>query len=62
MKRVEVYTKIMQPTDSMTELVVNIMAEIISVLALVDRRLRQGIWGESLLADKYSLLKYSRDT
>lgn len=53
-KRVEIYTKIKQPTDAMTELVVKIMAEVISVLILADKRIRCGILGESLLTYEHS--------
>ena len=52
-KRVEIYTEISQPTDAMTELVVKIMAEVIFVLALTAKRIRQGKWGVSLLTDKH---------
>ena len=49
-----IYTKIEQPTPAMTEVVVKIMAELISVLALATKQINQGKLSKHLLTDKHS--------
>lgn len=49
-----IYTKIEQPTPAMTEVVVKIMAELISVLALATKQISQGKLSKPLLTDKHS--------
>lgn len=52
--RVQIYTKAKRPTLEMTEVVIKIIAELISVLALADKQVTQKIWSKSLLIDKDS--------
>ena len=49
-----IYTKIDRPTPAMTEVVIKIMVELISVLALVTKQINQGRFSKSLLIDKRS--------
>ena len=55
LKRLDVYTKI-PPTPAMDEMVVKIMVELLSTLALATKEVKQGRPSESLLAD---VLRYS---
>jgi hypothetical protein len=55
LKRLDVYTKI-PPTPAMDEMVVKIMVELLSTLALATKQVKQGRPSESLLAD---VLRYS---
>ena len=50
LSRLDIYTRI-TPTPSINEIVVKIMAELLSTLALVTKELKQGRSSESLLAD-----------
>ena len=52
-RRLVIYTKIEQPTPAMTEVVIRIMVELISVLALATEQIRKGGLSKSLLSDKY---------
>ena len=42
-----IYTKIEQPTPAMTEVIIKIMAELISVLAITTKQVKQGKLSES---------------
>jgi hypothetical protein len=53
-RRLMIYTKIDRPTPAMTEVVIKIMVELISVLALVTKQINQGRFSKSLLTDKHS--------
>ena len=44
-----IYTKIEQPTPAMTEVVVKIMAELISVLALATKQINEGKFSTLIL-------------
>jgi hypothetical protein len=55
LKRLDVYTKI-PPTPAMDEMVVKIMAELLSTLALATKEVKQGRSSEFLLA---AVLRYS---
>jgi hypothetical protein len=46
LKRLDIYTKI-NPTDAMTEIVVKILIELLCALALVTKKIKQGIPSES---------------
>jgi hypothetical protein len=48
--RLDIYIKI-PPTAAMTEIVVKIMVELLSTLALAAKQMGQGPLGEPLLAD-----------
>jgi hypothetical protein len=52
-RRLMIYTKIEQPTPAMTEVVIRIMVELISVLALATEQTRKGRLSKSLLSDKH---------
>ena len=41
LKRLDIYTKV-SPTPAMTEIVVKVMVELLSILALVTKQTRQG--------------------
>ncbi|SRR6266851_76133 len=53
-RRLMIYTKIDRPTPAMTEVVIKIMVELISVLALATKQINQGRFSKSLLTDKHS--------
>ena len=55
LKRLDVYTEI-SPTPAMDELVVKIMAELLSTLGLATRELKQGRPSESVLADTLHII------
>jgi len=46
-RRLIIYTKIDQPTPVMTEVITKIMAELISILALVTKQINQGKFSKS---------------
>ncbi len=50
LKRLDIYTEL-PPTPTMDELVVKIMVELLSTLALATKELKQGRSSESFLAD-----------
>jgi len=58
-RRLIIYTKIDRPTPAMTEVVIKIMVELISVLALVTKQINQGRFSKFLLTDKQSSTQYS---
>jgi hypothetical protein len=47
LRRLDIYTKI-PPTDAMTEIIVKILVELLSTLALVTKQIQQGIPSESI--------------
>jgi hypothetical protein len=49
-----IYTKIEHPTLSVTEVVIKIMVELISVLALATKQIKNGRLSKSLLSDNHS--------
>jgi len=49
LRRLDIYTKI-PPTPAMDEIVVKIMVELVSTLALATKELKQGRPSESVLA------------
>ena len=48
--RLDIYVKI-PPTAAMTEIVVKILVELLSTIALASKQTRQGRFGKYLLAD-----------
>jgi hypothetical protein len=48
--RLDIYIKI-PPTTAMTEIVVNMMVELLFTLALAVKQMRQGLQGESVLSN-----------
>ena len=50
LSRLEIYTKIPH-TVSMTEVIVKILVEVLSILALATKQLRQGKLSESVLGE-----------
>jgi hypothetical protein len=50
LRRLGIYTKI-PPTDAMTEIVVKILVELLTALALVTKQIQQGIPSESIFGE-----------
>jgi hypothetical protein len=50
LNRLDIYTKI-PPTVSMTEMIVKILVELLSILALATKQLQQGKFSESALSE-----------
>ena len=50
LNRLDIYTKV-PPTSAMTEIVVKIMVELLSTLALATKQIQQGRPSEFILAD-----------
>ena len=58
LKRLDIYTKV-PPTPAMTEIVVKIMVELLSTLALATKQIRQGRPSESVIPDAlHDLMQY----
>lgn len=55
-----IYTKIEQPTHAMTEVVIKIMAELISILALATKQMKERKLSKCLLSDTHPWLNYCR--
>ncbi len=55
LKRLDIYTKV-SPTEAMTEIVVKILVELLSTLALATKQIKQGRPSESVFSD---VLSYS---
>ncbi len=55
LKRLDIYTKV-TPTEAMTEMVVKILVELLSTLALATKQIRQGRPSERVSTD---ILSYS---
>jgi hypothetical protein len=53
LRRLDIYTKV-PPTPAMIEIVVKIMVEILSTLALATKQIKQGRTSESVFADVLS--------
>jgi len=51
-RRLMIYTKIEKPDPALTEVLIKIMAELISILALATKQMNQGLFSRSVL---YSL-------
>jgi hypothetical protein len=49
-----IYTQIEQPTPAVTEVVIKVIVELISVLALATEQINQGRLSKSLLSDNLS--------
>jgi hypothetical protein len=49
--RLRIYTEIKEPADAMTEVVIKIMAELISVLALATKQIKLGRFSTFILDD-----------
>jgi hypothetical protein len=50
LNRLDIYTKI-EPTEAMTEMVVKILVEVLSTLALATKQIRQGKPSESVFSE-----------
>ena len=58
LKRLDIYTKV-PPAPAMTEIVVKIMVELLSTLALATKQIRQGRPSESVFPDAlHDLMQY----
>jgi hypothetical protein len=51
LRRFEIYTKI-TPTVAMTEMVVKILVELLSILALVTKQIKEGKSSESIFGEE----------
>jgi len=49
--RLRIYTEIKEPAEAMTEVVIKIMAELISVLALATKQIKLGKFSAFILDD-----------
>jgi hypothetical protein len=49
--RLRIYTEIEEPADAMTEVVIKILAELISVLALATKQIKLGKFSPFILDD-----------
>jgi hypothetical protein len=58
LKRLEIYTTI-PPTPIMTEIIVKIIVELLSVLSLATKQIRQGRFSESIITYKLSLAQFA---
>ena len=58
-KRLEIYTTI-PPTPIMTEVIVKVMAELLSVLALATRQIKQGRFSECIVTYTSPILNMSQ--
>ena len=52
LKRLDIYSKV-SPTTAMTEIIVKILAELLSTLALATKQIQQGRISESILLRWY---------
>jgi hypothetical protein len=53
-RRLMIYTKIEQPTPVVTEVVIKVLVELISVLALATKQINKGRLSKSFLYDSLS--------
>ena len=58
LNRLDIYTKI-PPTVSMTEIIIKILVELLSILALATKQLQQGKLSESVFGETSYLLDYA---
>ena len=58
-KRVESYTEV-RPTAAMTDVIVNIMIEVLSILAIATNKIKQGRLSESIDTINLSRLTFFR--
>jgi hypothetical protein len=59
LNRLDIYTKI-PPSASMTEIIIKILLELLSILALATKQLQQGKLSESVLAETLYYLTMQR--
>jgi hypothetical protein len=59
LNRLDIYTKI-RPTVGMTEIIVKILVELLSILALSTKQLQKGKLGESVLGEMLYYLTVQR--
>jgi hypothetical protein len=52
--RLRIYTEIEKPRDALTEVVIKIMAELISVLTLATKQIKEGKFSTFILDDHQS--------
>ncbi len=60
LKRLDIYTKV-PPTEAMTEIVVKILVELLSTLALATKQIRQGRPSESVFTDVLTYSMHCRE-
>lgn len=57
-RRLKIYTKIENPDSALTEALIKIMAELISVLAVATKQMNQGLFSKSLLYILHAVVNY----
>jgi hypothetical protein len=58
--RLRIYTEIKEPADALTEVVIKIMAELISVLALATKQIKLGEFSALILDDHRPQLNWQQ--
>ena len=57
-RRLKIYTKIENPDSALTEALIKIMAELISVLAVATKQMNQGLFSKPLLYILHAVVNY----
>jgi len=57
-RRLETYTEL-RPTKEMTDIIIKVMVEVLLILALVTKEIKQGKLSELILDDTTTLLELS---
>ena len=55
-RRLMIYTKIEKPDPALTEVLIKIMAELISILALATKQMNQGLFSRSVLCNLHTVV------
>ena len=55
-KRLMIYTKIENPDPALTEVLIKIMAELMSILALATKQMNQGLFSRSVLYNLHTVV------
>ena len=59
-RRLKIYTKIENPDSALTEALIKIMAELISVLAVATKQMSQGMFSKCLLYILHTVVNYEQ--
>ena len=55
-RRLMIYIKIERPDPALTEVLIKIMADMISILALATKQMNQGVFSRSVLGDLHTVV------
>ena len=55
-KRLMIYTKIENPDPALTEVLIKIIAELVSILALATKQMNQGLFSTSVLYNPHTVV------